>query len=88
MPVAFSQDPASVRALHDARHTPLENDLAAWVNAMEAASGYRDAAMRRTSTTGSRVRAGCSKGGVQALPALRPAGAPAVPGTIPAGCRR
>ena len=36
----FNQEPASVKALHDARHTPLENDLAAWIKAMNAAGRH------------------------------------------------
>jgi hypothetical protein len=81
----FNQEPASVRALYDARHTPLENDLAAWIKAMNAASDYSDAAMQQADTTGSRVSADCSQVGVQALPAISPSGVQAVPSTTPGG---
>jgi hypothetical protein len=81
----FNQEPASARALRDARHTPLENDLAAWIKAMTAASDYSDPAMLQAGRTSSRVRADCSQAGVQALPADPPGVVPAAASPAPGG---
>jgi hypothetical protein len=81
----FNQDPASVKALRDARHTRLENDLAAWIESMNAASGDSDPAMQQSVTTASRGSADCSHAGIPVLSAIFPSGVQSVPGTTPSG---
>jgi len=76
----FNQDPASVKALRDARHTPLENDLAAWVKTLNAtASDNSDAAMQQAGAAASRVSADCSQAGIQVLSTIFPPGVQTAP---------
>jgi hypothetical protein len=84
----FNQESASAVALRDARHTPLEADLAAWVKALDAAgSDDSDAAMQRAGGAAARVSADCGRAGVQTLAAnpFPPSGGQAVPSPVPGG---
>jgi hypothetical protein len=64
----FDEDPASARALRDARHTPLEADLVDWIKAIRTTAGdYSDAAMTLTDTTASHVQTDCGSVGVPVL---------------------
>jgi hypothetical protein len=64
----FDEDPASARALRDARHTPLEAHLVAWIKAIRTTAGdYSDAAMTLTDTTASHVQTDCGGVGIPVL---------------------